>query len=86
MDLSIAGFGTLSLITPLTAKAAICMGLVLDTKPHQWCAGGLIVDSNLIPGILEALAPHCRVRVSEVDAVWERVPAVAGAWVEEMTG
>ncbi len=61
-DLAITGHGTYTMVTPLTPKAEWCLGTLLETLPEQWVGGSLIVESEFLPAILEALMPHCKVQ------------------------
>ncbi len=60
-DLSVVGFGDLAFISALTRKAKVYMGELLDTEPYQWAGDTLVVSSECLPIILEALRPWCTI-------------------------
>ncbi len=57
-DIDMVGFGILTMITPLSEKARILMRALLHTEPHQWAGDSLFVESETLPGILDALGEH----------------------------
>ncbi len=57
-DIAIQGYGSFTVIKPLTPRATQTMLDVLDTAPAQWCEdGALIIEADCLPEVIEALRP-----------------------------
>ncbi len=52
---SIVGFGTYAVITPMSARAEEALDLDVETTPAQWVRGKLLIEATHIGGIVEAL-------------------------------
>ncbi len=65
-DLTVAGLGYLTALSPLTALGAECLARVSGMVPCTWQGGLLLVQSALLVGVLELLRRVCAgVRVQE---------------------